>query len=537
MRGVDEILSFLVKAWSRDNSIKYKHGDIFQCNPEENFVMIPDFHGDKMPNLTGLSRWRVWRFTTFHESMHMLLSPKNKYKFVHDIICDYKLNGKVEHSFVSMVMSVIEDRRIEVVGLEEYVGYVDEREFVLDIGREESKMRKDLIKDIGRDLDDAILALEKFSTAVLYEMEPDGKDDDEQKFLNDVVATARKVRSVKELEKATGDITTKFYERYGELPDVNNVKSLATFGIFETSDEMIENISGRPDDTAINDVKTEYGEIKKEIKMIEEIDNEIKKQLSIIGEDGSPGRLQPKKCDYYGDFSELLNGTQTTTNKLISYLRNWKVGWEETQDYYGDNIDVEEYILGRMKGRFGKFFLTEDLISQKTDMSIVIDMSGSIRGMEKDYMRAMTIIGEALNYIGTKFSIYVFRSPEFIIVKTLQEPWSRRCVGKLAGIKSNGGTPLSEALKLTDELRKIEGFKRIVIITDGKPNSPRESTEMIKRIESSGTSISILGIEKYYDSMDYSDFFKMVGYKQNRVKMLNNIDDLPMVFFDLLRHN
>ena len=86
-------------------------------------------------------------------------------------------------------------------------------------------------------------------------------------------------------------------------------------------------------------------------------------------------------------------------------------------------------------------------------------------------------------------------------------------------------------------MQPIEGFKYLVVLTDGLPNDERASMEMIRELEQRGIKVLILGFPRERDVEVHSAFFRLVNRKPNRLKIIYKIDELPFAFFELLRLN
>ena len=145
-------------------------------------------------------------------------------------------------------------------------------------------------------------------------------------------------------------------------------------------------------------------------------------------------------------------------------------------DYSGAEVDVDSYLLERKGDAKGRFFIDEKQISPHTNIAILLDMSSSISTLEEQYLKSIVIIGEALSYFRMNFSIFVFNQGNFHVVKMCREPWSNGIKEKLASLENKGGTPLAEALLLTQYYSNLENCRKIVVITDGEPNDMRKSS-------------------------------------------------------------
>lgn len=133
------ILSWLSKAWSDDQSVSFQwinesgfHADTVKRVIYAANIGNKQIHG----KLTGFKRWRLWRFCTFHESDHQKFSPRNSPdKYVANIADNYDAYSKIKLDEKAMVLAttffkILEDRRIDTLGLQTYVGYIPEKLFL-----------------------------------------------------------------------------------------------------------------------------------------------------------------------------------------------------------------------------------------------------------------------------------------------------------------------------------------------------------------------------------------------------------------------
>jgi len=229
----------------------------------------------------------------------------------------------------------------------------------------------------------------------------------------------------------------------------------------------------------------------------------------------------------------VTRNTQPQINRLISKLRKWQSGWDEVLDYSGAELDVDAYLLER-RSTTGRWFIDEKQISPRTSIAVLFDMSSSISDLEEQYLRSIVIIGEALNFFRMNFSLFVFNQGFFHVVKMCREPWGRSIEEKLAALETKGGTPLAEALMLTQHYAAMEGCWNIVVITDGEPNDVKKAAEAVKIVEASGISVSLIGFRTATKKM-YTQFFNMLGNRQGRVQVINTVNTLPDAFFDAIK--
>lgn len=442
--------------------------------------------------------------------------------------------GMTEPGFrglISGVYTAVEEYRVEKIGLRTYKGYVGEQKYVRAFVAESERRLK------YPSTEAVMNAYQSFLKSLIYDVQLEG----DLPFFEEIVGEARAVETVDELVSVTADITRKLVGRYGPPPGYSEFEVESMVTPSDVLDHDVKEAEAKLGGEAVNPTRSiiqEYSTIEKEHARL--LDEEARKRadqrnLEVQNETQRiESGLTIRQIDDVKDAHRITQGTQRHANRLIANLRKWQSGWDETLDYSGAEVDIDSYLLERRGSAKGRFFVDERQISPRTNIAILLDMSSSISTLEEQYLKSIVIIGEALNYFRMSFSIFVFNQGYFHVVKMCREPWSSSIKGKLASLESKGGTPLAEALRLTQYYSNAENCRNIVVITDGEPNDMKGAADVIRRVETSGTSVSMIGF-RHANKKTYTRFFNLLGNRQGRVQVINNVDTLPDAFFDTIR--
>jgi cobalamin biosynthesis protein CobT len=109
-------------------------------------------------------------------------------------------------------------------------------------------------------------------------------------------------------------------------------------------------------------------------------------------------------------------------------------------------------------------------------VTLLLDVSGSMRGSRLDAARAMAVhMGDALKAAGVKFEIAAFDDHHLWTPKPFAKGWATDTRRAVAGLRSAGGTRMLPAMKACAErLLKIGGVSRRILftLTDGQDDYP-----------------------------------------------------------------
>ncbi|MFC5079623.1 von Willebrand factor type A domain protein [Vibrio thalassae] len=163
------------------------------------------------------------------------------------------------------------------------------------------------------------------------------------------------------------------------------------------------------------------------------------------------------------------------------------------------------------------------------DVVVLADSSGSMNTNIEHMKVATYAILDALERIdGANTAAYAFGygSTDIAQIKKPNERFSNIVKGKIATLQSWGGTPAAEAYwAAAHALFAMQGKKKVVVmITDGQPNSPSATKEMVKALQSEGITVICMGVG--CGAIKARKIFNDV-YGHNRWLVVEDFEDLP----------
>jgi len=140
------------------------------------------------------------------------------------------------------------------------------------------------------------------------------------------------------------------------------------------------------------------------------------------------------------------------------------------------------------------------------DLALVLDTSGSMEGASIDAVRASAgaLVGKLRD--GDHISIVAFHSHADVLVPSLVvSPMTRpRLAQAIAGISAHGTTDLAgglaAALEEVHQHQLAGGVNRIVLLSDGVPNSSAQLPNLIATTHQLGITVTSLGLGVDYDT-------------------------------------
>jgi len=606
----------LVNAWANLFTRKKRgrvsvifSGPYFQTDIQKNIVILPPYtttelltadllirqkqeqeqKGDKksfnpLAHLKGLDRWRIWRFGAFHESMHLVFTPRNWDAYLVSMGLQWDLLAPDPHATnarpslpipLRNAYMLVEDARIEAAGVKLFPGMEIEREFFNDY------LNAALYQKYAARPSDERLKL-KFQHEVvealcLYHWLGAKKACE----IFDLTAKERakfawfskKIHEISgKPQTAAFNLAMKIYEfacNYESISQSQGAGSVIVTHVGPISSEDLKNfrkMKGRrrgrkqtqekqPGDKSQSLPGSIIGEDQASFDDMDEIDQAILGEYEIVaadvGVDFSDQKSDPQTggregadwpypkgvivADPSGDYVALMTGMQGMINRLVSRLQKWKIGWTEQMDEEGDELDIEAVITGARK----KFY-DERKLRPRGKSYILLDMSGSISGWDRQYKQAFAIICEVFSKIKMNFEAASFPAlmgvlrTTISIVKRYNEPWGARSRARLAGLVAFGGTPTDDALSVVSSIASHYGIERVFIITDGSPNDPHATRQEIKKLENRGIRVYGIGIAHAMAISVMRSLFDRLFESKNRYILITSPRDLPNAFIKLI---
>lgn len=537
-----DFLLRLVKLWAEDSNVKIDDGwGLFAAVIKEKLIYTPEINESWIETLES---WRFHRFCLWHECMHLIYSHPSEQVF-DDIEKNFTVKelSKLSATLIQLVYNIIEDYRIEKLGLLEYPGYYSEKRFTAQL------LHENLIKSLEESNNEVFRFLACFCLSLVDNISVSKHlNERDQKLLLELLNLCWDVESYHDGIKATQEVLRRLLKRFPDLRDkfaaltskkLRILSRLSDNGRrYALWEELPEESRRLSEVRAPQPIIREYESLIKagEKASFEESQAESSEDL-MAALRGGAGRLTPRRPS---DSTQPFDVPSFMVNRLIALLRQWRGGWREVLSEVGDDVEVELYILDRLRRNDERrFWLDEEKLLPGGPIALLLDLSGSIAsaGLVEDYLRSAILIGKALSFLNVPFSIYAFADPDFLVVKQVREPWSRAVEARLSALREGAGTPLCDALKLCLKMQPIEGFRYLVVLTDGLPNDERASMEMIREFEARGIKVLILGFPPERDVEVHSAFFRLVNRKPSKLKIIYKISELPLAFFELLKLN
>ena len=171
------------------------------------------------------------------------------------------------------------------------------------------------------------------------------------------------------------------------------------------------------------------------------------------------------------------------------------------------------------------------------DLALVLDTSGSMEGPSIEAVRAAAQGLVARLRDGDRISIVAFGShPDVIVANTAVTAASRAAVtGAIEHLTARGTTDLAGGL--VTGLRQVEAFEiphgvaRIVLLSDGVPNTAQDLPGLLAQIHQQGISVTTLGLGEDYDTEVMTQIARDTG---GSFHYLDKPDDVAAVFDDEL---
>ena len=506
-----EVGSFLARRWSGNTRINVdiseKTGTRTRLS-ENRIILYPP---NKRPG-DGFAQYRQFRMDVWYESM--------KVRFCSRILSR-------DHAF-GFVLDMLEERRVESLGRHMWRGMDNEIMFCQTY---RFLSRPPLTRVYGR-----AKILEAFYQHFMFGA-----------FRGEVqaghfqrVARASKVAGQIIRTALDKDLGTDWMEkRAGEIVRILDIDSLQTVPIslpFVRQDIPVnrrdvtrflgavrknrEGDFGRTDPAAVlagESVSGEYRTVAEEAVM-----NERKESVPGVGGIRTPASEGVDESVIYD--ADLITGLKTR-------FRRWKNGYSEVHRMSGDELDVESYLDGH------KPFITDERLSIKSHIVILLDHSSSISADAVGYKKATLGLCEVLSYLEVRFAVYAFSTMDRAVVcwliKNEESGWGRLHARRLAGIVANGSTPLAQVYQKMLPALQARPPDIFLTLTDGEPSDPAAVRDVIRSVRSGGVRMVALGLGPSTSrATTIASNLKRLGYE--RTLATSRLQDIPRKVLSIL---
>lgn len=502
------------------------------------YVDVPNWGYYDLPGVDEFSKYRIFRHGVYHESMHVKHTPTQLWgiaqgdPLLHDVV------------------NVIEDRRIEDLGQQEWRGYVPERIFVQSYAY---SVRPNIEKLYLKDKDAAIYEayLQKLLIGKIKGTLPEAEMDSVGKAVNFTLNRLEAINNMEPIKrpfelKATASTVI-------SLLGIQNVapkKSLSVQGNSWDATFDPHAINSWNPTKSKEDYERERGEYfqeaKKKAKDLKEGDEaeagEVTKDDVEQAQKGSvevhseyenvqKGAGLPQDLVAWFKSASFGNPTDYRDSKFITEmntaLRYWKTGYKEKAEEHGTRLSIPQYIREKEKP-----FVTRLKMSARGKKLLVLaDFSGSMKSREEQCKKALVSAMEVLDGIGTKTAFFTFANdpaigPGFFSIKTFEEPkWTSSHSAKLSALEADyPSTPTDSAYRhLRDYVRKHRPDV-FVTVTDGYPSTVSETQRQIREMKKHSKMVAF-GIAEPPDVDTMDDSLRNLGYSRHFV--VSDVYNIP----------
>jgi hypothetical protein len=524
------------------------------------YIEIPDWGQYHLP-LSGYDKYRIYRGGVYHEGLHVAHTPKELFIAMRDMLpgdCD--------------LINILEDRRIEDIGQEEWPGSLPERlyeqayayalrppvdllEKALRAKRGEGVAREATTVEafLQRMLIGRIKGADGLSPEILERVEKAAKEAEEELeklrregLKGDELAlrmVALKDR-VKQILNVTGDVDTEggdggdgggggggrgwakgpwektFTEKYAKERKAGKEKTK------KEMDEYLEKGKKKAEEEKQDEEKREPA--KEDWEAAKKGSQQTRKEWEQMT--GGPEAGESEIDRFFipvaveGDTSQYRD--RRFMERMAEALKEWKVRRKVTPSEVGAKLSVRQYIRDKEK----PFLTTVRRSAAGRKILIITDFSGSIEPRQEDYKRALVSASEVLDGIGANVAVFGFggdlTSPQYLFkVKGFEErKWRPAHSAKLAGVDADGRTPTHRVYEfLADYIRKHRPDVTVTT-TDGKPDEVYETMEKVRELKRH-TRMVAMGIEPEPDSSNVSELLRRFGY--HKTLSIRSLDELP----------
>ena len=431
------------------------------------------------PNVKGVEKF----VGIIHELSHILFqSPFNATKKLLEE--NWKLEGERYRLFF-ITFNILEDQRIESQMGKMYLKHA-------------SRFDK-TTKKLGRFMDSVTLSDDNPANMLLGIRFQRGEDmkklkdfDVYEKAIKDVVLTdkfgaLRVLVSIKPyIDKWIDDKQKKLDElelkvRSTENNVIRNKMNGDTYKTQKTYDELIKQSSGESrDDEAPDDIKDVTMMNSDDVK--EMIDNSKNKGINVVGDifdlikDDGAVKNPPRNIDFVNRMPELVTINYGISKGMSKIFKAIMMRNKEFIDYDGDEIDVESYVEGIIRGNdMGKCRINQK-ITHGVSIVISIDgsysMSGNKINTARELVATMFQSVNGLDNIDIRANVWSGNVSGRVGITEINKQEDVKYIGLSIRNATYNTTPIHMALEHSGSmLKQMKGSKKLmIIITDGSPN-------------------------------------------------------------------
>ena len=524
-----EIATFLSRRWSdsTESTIHISREGKISTNLDKKRITLPGldyFYGNIF------QKYRQWRTLLWYESVRLKYSFKI---FDTDVVFGF-------------VFNILETKRIEILGLEEWKGMIKEIIYYEGL----SWHNKPLLNSLhGKNK--VLEAFSQFFLTGYIKGELYGGENERvirasdyaQNILTEYIKnfklnnkTFDQIKDQKWLEYETRQIIKILQvDSLMSVPPIPIIMPKSKIGLSMKQEEVLSQIEKL---VRIKTKEIEIEKLKKEIVQGDDINEEFRIIVNESKKNDNKGYESTENLsiaipDNTGVDENAIYDFDLI-NKVKTALKEWKSGWKEKYDFSGDEIEIENYIEKQ-----SKIFISDKKIAINVKISVLLDLSSSIEDNEIEYKKATVALCEGLEYLGIKFSIYAFNTESRMVkcwvIKPPTARWGSIYARRLMQVKPIGGTPLAEIYKILQP--SISAFKPdiFVTLTDGEPSDMDAVRSVVLSYKRSGVEMIAIGLgSDLGDAIGIGHNLKYLNYQRILTLSKKRLQDLPKKVLGLL---
>jgi len=524
-----EIATFLSRRWSdsTESTIHISREGKISTSLDKKRITLPGldyFYGNIF------QKYRQWRTLLWYESVRLKYSFKI---FDTDVVFGF-------------VFNILETKRIEILGLEEWKGMIKEIIYYEGL----SWHNKPLLNSLhGKNK--VLEAFSQFFLTGYIKGELYGGENERvikasdyaQNILREYIRnfklnnkTFDQIKDQKWLEYETRQIIKILQvDSLMSVPPIPIIMPKSKIGLSMKQEEVLSQIEKL---VRIKNKEIEIEKLKKEIVQGDDINEEFRIIVNESKKNDNKGYESTENLsiaipDNTGVDENAIYDFDLI-NKVKTALKEWKSGWKEKYDFSGDEIEIENYIEKQPK-----IFISDKKIAINVKISVLLDLSSSIEDNEIEYKKATVALCEGLEYLGIKFSIYAFNTESRMVkcwvIKPPTARWGSIYARRLMQVKPIGGTPLAEIYKILQP--SISAFKPdiFVTLTDGEPSDMDAVRSVVLSYKRSGVEMIAIGLgSDLGDAIGIGHNLKYLNYQRILTLSKKRLQDLPKKVLGLL---
>jgi len=471
-----------------------------------------------------LENYRFCRYATWHEAMHTNMTDFGNIKLIKELNLDLS------------AYNILEDYRIEEIGLKEYLGYRSEKDFIRKTSTRKYMENVHVKSDMG-DVFQYVLNELHYRDG---EAPLPSKYSEFKHRLDGVIDDARSQLFKADHGKRIIDLTETLTRIWNDMgfpkSGANSMTSMADLANMspQMSKKGMKEMSDKYQTSShiSNEHKrTVKAKSDKEGQEKEGISGDSKVEMEELSKPGTMKITIPEgHMAGYSQYSNYANSVKPTLRHIIKSIKR---ELSEVNSDEGSEVDTDEYL-----NRSPKPYIDDVKNRVMNDILLIFDVSASTSDFNHLYIGSLISLCEVLTGLNISYGVYSFCEPSEVkslrIIKTKQEPYNDIIKGRIGSMRSEGRTPTASMLISVRET--LHRYKHIFLFTDGASTEPLDETKA-QFHKMSNKSFYVIG---YANSSCYSSIRNHIRYclharHARNYRIISDIAKLPHVILELVK--